>query len=128
MREYREFQEDRTTFIKGQILEDDEGTEGGKDISAASVKVYFRMYQGTATLLEDTLLTKVEISGGDYADTAPAKSGFQGYIRPETAHGRVTCRIVTVDETEDETGVTPTGYREFVEAEWEARVKASPQP
>ncbi len=123
-----EFFEDRTTYIKEQLLETDEGTEAGKDISGADWSVKFRVYQVTGTLLLNVSLTKVAITGGDYADTGNEKSGVEGYIKPTAEYGRVVCRVVLIDGATADAGVTPSGYREYVWLEWETHVKGSPQP
>ena len=122
-----EFQEDRTTYVKGQILETDEGTEAGKDISSGDWTVKFRMFRDEDESLDvDEAMTKIEISGGDYPDTSPAKSGFGGNVTP-TFSGRARCRIVLVDGTTANAG-TPSGYEEYVFKEWTVAVKPSVQP
>jgi len=120
-----EFQEDRTTYIREQLLEDKGNGDAALDI-ASGFGAYFRMYQttGGGTVMDETL-TIVAISEGSYADTGDVKSGVEGYIRPTSAYGRVVCRIVLEDTgTVDANSIT--GNREFVWKEWEARVVGSP--
>ena len=124
-----EFAEDRVTYIKEQLLETDEGTTSGKDISSASWTIKFRMYQddSDAAVLLNTTLTKVAIAGGDYADTGDAKSGVAGKIKPVGEYARVICRIVLIDGSVVDAN-TISGYEEYVWAEWPSTVRGSVQP
>ena len=122
-----DFFEDRTTYVKEQLLEDNEGTVSGKDVHDAGYSLKFRMYQVTGTLLFNVDGTKVAISGGDYADTGDEKSGVEFYVKPTAEYGRVICRIVLIDGgTVD--AATPSGKREYVWKEWAETVRESPQP
>ena len=123
------FAEDRTTYIREQLIEDQDGTEAAKDIQTSTMKVYFRMYSKSAasSLLEDKVMVKVAIAGPDYADAGAERSGVELYFAPTVAHGRVLCRLVFVDETVT-TQPTPSTYREIVWAEWGDEVYQSPQP
>ena len=124
------FQEDRTTYIREQILEDKGDGDAGLDISSG-FKAHFRMWQttGGGTVI-DQELTIVAITEGDYADTGDKKSGVEGYITPNEAYGYVKCRIV-LEDTGTVDADTISGNREVVfkpapGEDWNERVVASP--
>lgn len=121
-----EFFEDRTTYIREQLLEKTDGTWAGKALEAGTLAIRFRMYAITGTLILDSVMTKVQIAGGDYADSGSKYSGVELYARPTSAANRVICRIVVVDTATEDLS-TPTDDREFVFVEWESRVRPSPQ-
>jgi hypothetical protein len=121
-----DFQEDRTTYIREQLLETTDGTEAAKDISSGFA-AYFRVYEVTGTLLLNVTLTKIAITGGDYVDAGDEKSGVEGYIKPVAAYGRVITRLILADTGTDD-ALTVSGKREFCWAERERDVRPSPQP
>jgi len=119
------FSEDRTTYVREQLLEDKGDGDALKDISSGFA-CYFRMWQahGVGTVV-NTTMTIVAITEGDYPDSGGTKSGAEGYITPASAYGRVVCRVVLADTgTVDLT--TISGKREFVWKQWEASVEPSP--
>ena len=112
--------EDRATYMREQLLEDIDGTEAGKDISASTLKVYFRLYQetGAGDLILDVLCTKVSTGSTGIVEVTAT---------PLADYPRAVCRFVLVDEAVG-SQPTPSTYREYVWLEWVEEVLASPQP
>jgi len=115
------FFEDRDTYVREQLLETlDDGSEAGKDLSAATVVIKFRMYQNdeaTSFLVNETM-TKI---------TTGSTGKAEAHIRPVLPYGRVMCRIVVIDESTAD-AQAPSGYREDVWLSWDEVVEASVQP
>lgn len=121
-----EFQEDRTTYVREQLLEVTDGTEAAKDIHTGFA-AYFRMYQVPGTLILNETMTIVAISGPDYTDSGDEKSGVEAYVRPTASYGAVICRIILADTGTDDANAV-SGKREFCWLQWSADVRPSPQP
>ena len=89
------FAEDRSTYVREQLLETTDGAEAAKDIAASTLKVYFRGFASpTGALLINQELSKVQITGGSYVDSGAEYSGVEGYVRITTSYARVTFRLV----------------------------------
>ncbi len=122
------FAQDRSTYVREQLLETTDGVESAVDLAAATLKVYLRAYAApsdTAFLL-DLLLDKVAITGGDYVDAGAETSGVEGYVRFTSGYSLLKFRMVLVDEAVAD-AETSTGYREMVRQEWSDHVSGSPQ-
>lgn len=121
------WQQDRSTYIREQLLETVDGIEAPKDISAATIKIHLRAFadpSGANVLLLQ--MTKVQISGGDYPDSGAVYSGAAGWVRFQEPYERLVFRLVLVDEAVIDAS-SISGYREQVYAEWVDHVAASPQ-
>jgi hypothetical protein len=114
--------EDRSTYVREQLKETRDGTETNKDISASTLKVYFRMMTDReSNVLINLLLTK-QLGTSTAGDTGIV----DGKPTPTGGHGSVVCRWVLVDEATADTN-TISQFQEFVWLEWEDYVKQSPQ-